>query len=182
MSVSGHKIHAVKGVGALFVRDGVRLYPHVFGGGQEKNLRPGTEPMPAIAAFLGAVEELDEKRTLPLVTELRDEFVSKLRTLDGLVVNSGDGALPYIVNISLLNLPSEAVLNFLSSKGVFVSSGSACAKGHQSPVLTAAGLEKARVESSLRISLSRFSTKEELDFCFEEIKEALGTIRKKQER
>lgn len=182
MSVSGHKIHAVKGVGALFVRDGVRLSPHVFGGGQEKNLRPGTEPMPAVAAFLGAVEELDEKKSLPIVTALRDEFVSKLRTLDGLVVNSADDALPYIVNVSLLHLPSEAVLNFLSSKGVFVSSGSACAKGHQSPVLTAAGLEKARVESSLRISLSRFSTKEELDFCFEKISEALGTIRKKQER
>lgn len=182
MSVSGHKIHAVKGVGALFVRDGVRLSPHVFGGGQEKNLRPGTEPMPAVAAFLGAVEELDEKKSLPVVTALRDEFVSKLRTLDGLVVNSADDALPYIVNVSLLHLPSEAVLNFLSSKGVFVSSGSACAKGHQSPVLTAAGLEKTRVESSLRISLSRFSTKEELDFCFEKIGEALGTIRKKQER
>ena len=179
MSVSAHKIHGVKGAGALFVRRGVHLAPHVFGGGQEKDIRPGTEPLPAIAAFCGAVEELCTAQSLKHLTELRDGFVSALSSLDGVVINSPENALPYIINISLPHLPSEAVLNFLSSKDVYVSSGSACAKGHQSPVLTAAGLEKERVDSSLRISLSRFTTKEELEKCFDAISEALAVIRRK---
>lgn len=179
MSVSAHKIHGVKGAGALFVRRGVRLAPHVFGGGQEKDIRPGTEPLPAIAAFYGAVEELTPAKSLEKLTALRDGFVSSLSALDGVVVNSAATALPYIVNISLPHFPSEAVLNFLSSKGIYVSSGSACAKGHRSPVLTAAGLEKEIVDSSLRISLSRFTTAQELEKCAEAIGEALGTIRRK---
>lgn len=179
MSVSAHKIHGTKGAGALFVKDSVHLAPHIFGGGQEKNVRPGTEPLPAIAAFFGAAEELDIKKSLPAVTALRDGFVKKLSALDGVVINSGADALPYIVNISLPGRPAEAVLNFLSSRGIYVSSGSACAKGRRSPTLTAAGLESERVNSSLRISLSRFTTADELDFCLEGIEEALRAIRKK---
>ena len=179
MSVSAHKIHGTKGAGALFVKDSLHLAPHIFGGGQEKNVRPGTEPLPAIAAFFGAAEELDIKKSLPAVTALRDGFVKKLSALDGVVINSGADALPYIVNISLPGRPAEAVLNFLSSKGIYVSSGSACAKGRRSPTLTAAGLESERVNSSLRISLSRFTTADELDFCLEGIEEALRAIRKK---
>lgn len=179
MSVSAHKIHGVKGAGALFIRKGVRLAPHIFGGGQEKDIRPGTEPLPAIAAFYGAVEELSTAQSLKKLTALRDGFVSVLSALDGVVINSSADSLPYIVNISLPHLPSEAVLNFLSSRDVYVSSGSACAKGHQSPVLTAAGLEKERVDSSLRISLSRFTTEHELEMCIDGLSEALGTIRRK---
>lgn len=179
MSVSAHKIHGTKGAGALFVKDSVHLAPHIFGGEQEKNVRPGTEPLPAIAAFFGAAEELDIKKSLPAVTALRDGFVKKLSALDGVVINSGADALPYIVNISLPGRPAEAVLNFLSSRGIYVSSGSACAKGRRSPTLTAAGLESERVNSSLRISLSRFTTADELDFCLEGIEEALRAIRKK---
>ncbi len=179
MSVSAHKIHGTKGAGALFVKDSLHLAPHIFGGGQEKNVRPGTEPLPAIAAFFGAAQELDIKKSLPAVTALRDGFVKKLSALDGVVINSGADALPYIVNISLPGRPAEAVLNFLSSKGIYVSSGSACAKGRRSPTLTAAGLESERVNSSLRISLSKFTTADELDFCLEGIEEALRAIRKK---
>lgn len=179
MSVSAHKIHGVKGAGALFVKETVHLAPHVFGGGQEKNIRPGTEPLPAIAAFYGAAEEVNIKKTLPVVTALRDEFLRGLSKIDGVVINSGENALPYIVNISLPDRPSEAVLNFLSSKRIFVSSGSACAKGHRSPTLTAAGLETELINSSLRISLSRFTTKEELDFCLEGLESAIKAIRKK---
>lgn len=179
MSVSAHKIHGVKGAGALFVKDKVHLAPHIFGGGQEKNVRPGTEPLPAIAAFYGAAEEVNTKSSLPVVTALRDEFVSSLSKINGVVLNSGKNALPYIINISLPGRPSEAVLNFLSSKGIYVSAGSACAKGHKSPTLTAAGLEAEIVNSSIRISLSRFTTKKELDFCLEGIESAIKAIRKK---
>lgn len=179
LSVSSHKIHGPKGVGALYIRNGTKLSPRIFGGGQEKDIRPGTEPMPAIAGFAGAIEELNIKNSLDRITALRDEFVNNLRAIDGVIINSPDDALPYIVNISLEGLRSETVLNLLSQMGIYVSSGSACAKGHKSHVLTAMGLEGNVIDSSLRVSLSRFTTKEELDYFIEGIKKAMTTIMKR---
>lgn len=179
ISVSSHKIHGPKGVGALFIRNGVRLSPRVFGGGQEKDIRPGTEPMPAVAGFLGALEELRIKESLEKVTKLRNDFVKELRSIDGVIINSPDDALPYIVNVSFEGLRSETVLNLLSDMGIYVSSGSACAKGHKSHVLTAMGLDSEIIDSSLRVSLSRFTTKEELDYFIEGIKKAMTTIMKR---
>ena len=179
MSISSHKIHGPKGVGALFIKNGTRLSPRIFGGGQEKDIRPGTEPMPAIAGFAGAVEELNIKSSLEKMTALRDDFVNNLRAIDGVIINSPDDALPYIVNVSLTGLRSETVLNLLSQMGIYVSSGSACAKGHKSHVLTAMGLDNNIIDSSLRVSLSRFTAKEELDYFIEGIKKALNTIMKR---
>lgn len=179
LSVSSHKIHGPKGVGALYIKNGTKLSPRIFGGGQEKDIRPGTEPMPAIAGFCGAVEELKVKESLEKITKLRDDFVEELSSLDGIIINSPDHALPYIVNISLEGLRSETVLNLLSQMGIYVSSGSACAKGHKSHVLTAMGLDSSIIDSSLRVSLSRFTTKEELDYFIEGIKKAMTTIMKR---
>ena len=179
LSVSSHKIHGPKGVGALYIRNGTKLSPRVFGGGQEKDIRPGTEPMPAIAGFAGAVEELNIKNSLDRMTALRDEFVNNLRAIDGVIINSPDDALPYIVNVSLTGLRSETVLNLMSGMGIYVSSGSACAKGHKSHVLTAMGLDNNVIDSSLRVSLSRFTTKEELDYFIEGVNKALSTIMKR---
>lgn len=179
MTVSAHKIHGPKGAGALFVRSGVHLVSPIVGGEQERDIRPGTEPMPAIAGFLGAVESLEIKKSLEKITGLRNELVSILRNTDGIVINSSDDALPYIINISLPGLPSEALLNFLSDMEIYVSSGSACAKGHKSPVLTAAGLDSSLINSSLRISLSSETEKAELDYLLYGINCALKTIRKK---
>ncbi|MGN0468132.1 MAG: cysteine desulfurase family protein [Acutalibacteraceae bacterium] len=179
MTVSSHKIHGPKGAGALFVKNGVRLVSPVVGGGQERDIRPGTEPMPAIAGFYGAVSALSQKESLEKVHALRDDLVSKLKKIDGVVLNSADDALPYIVNISLPGLPSEAVLNLLSDMEIYVSSGSACAKGHKSPVLTAAGLESSLINSSVRISMSKFTTTKELDYLLEGIRTALKVIRRK---
>lgn len=179
MSISSHKIHGPKGAGALYVKNGTKLRPFVVGGGQEKDIRPGTEPMPAIAGFYGAVKALDIKNSLQKTTLLKDDFINKLKQLDGVHINSSEDALPYIVNFSLLSLPSETVLNLLSDMGIYVSSGSACSKGHQSPVLTAAGLDQKLINSSLRISLSRLTTKEELDYLISGIKTALKVIRRK---
>ena len=180
MTVSSHKIHGPKGAGALFVKNGVRLLSPVVGGEQERDIRPGTEPMPAIAGFYGAIKALSVKDSLQKITALRDEFVEKLKKVDGVVINSGEDALPYIVNISLPGLPSEVVLNLLSDMEIYVSSGSACAKGHRSTVLTAAGLDSSLVGSSVRISMSRFTTKEELDYLLEGIETALKVIRRKK--
>ena len=179
LTVSAHKIHGPKGAGALWIRPGVTIRPQLFGGEQQNGLRPGTEPMVALAGFGGAATRIAPEEHLPRVTALRDSFVSALRELPDVVVNSADNALPYIVNLALPHHPAEVVLNFLSDRGVFVSSGSACAKGHRSPVLTAAGLDPALVSSSLRVSLSAETTEAELQYCLDGIKAALETIRRK---
>ncbi len=179
MSISSHKIHGPKGAGALFIKSGTKLTPNSLGGGQERDIRPGTEPMVAIAGFFGAVEELNVKKSLAEVTALRDGFINKLLTIDGVTVNSPENALPYIVNLSLEGLRSETVLNLLSSMGICVSSGSACAKGHKSYVLTAMGLSDRQIDSSLRVSLSRLTTEEELDYFIEGVKKAFGSIMKR---
>ena len=180
MSISSHKIHGPKGAGALYVKKGVRLVSPVVGGGQEKDIRPGTEPMPAIAGFYGAVGALETEKSLEKITALRNKTVEKLRKLDGVVLNSPEDALPYIINLSLPGLPSEAVLNLLSNREIYVSSGSACAKGHKSPVLTAAGLPNDLINSSLRISFSRFTEEKETEMLLDGIKQALSTLRRKK--
>lgn len=179
MTVSSHKIHGPKGVGTLFIKKGTKLRPVAVGGGQEREIRPGTEPMPAIAGFMGAVSELTVEKSLQKMTALRDGFVEKLRTVEGVSINSPEDALPYIVNLSLKGLRSETVLNLLSDMDVYVSSGSACAKGHKSHVLTAMGLSDDVIDSSLRVSLSRFTTEEELDYFIEGINRAFKVIMKK---
>ncbi len=179
MTVSSHKIHGPKGVGALFIKKGTKLTPVAVGGGQEKDIRPGTEPMPAIAGFMGAVEELTVKASLEKITALRDSFTDELRKRDGIVINSPADALPYIINISLPGYRSETLLNFLSDRGFYVSSGSACAKGHKSHVLTAMKLSDSIIDSSLRISLSRFTTEEELNSFTEALDKAMKVIMKK---
>lgn len=179
MTVSSHKIHGPKGVGGIFIKEGTKLHPVAVGGGQERDIRPGTEPMPAIAGFFGAMEELKIKENLSKLTENRDYLVSELGKRDFVTVNSPEDALPYIVNFSLKGLRSETVLNLLSDMEIYVSSGSACSKGHKSPVLTAMGLPDDIIDSSLRVSMSRFTTKEQLDYLLTGIDTAFRVIRKK---
>ena len=179
MTVSSHKIHGPKGVGALFIKKGTKLTPVTVGGGQERDIRPGTEPMPAIAGFMGAVEELTVKASLEKTTALRDSFIGDIAKREGIVINSPADALPYIINLSLPGYRSETLLNFLSDSGFYVSSGSACAKGHKSHVLTAMKLPDSLTDSSLRISLSRFTTDEELDSFLEALDKAMKVIMKK---
>ena len=179
MTVSSHKIHGPKGVGALYVKKGVRLSPIVFGGLQEEKLRPGTQPMPAIAGFGAAAAALPNLTAqLKKVTELRDYMCERLLSLGGVVINSPEDALPYVTNISVLGINSEPMLNFLSSRGVYVSSGSACSKGHQSSVLKNMGLSDEVRKSPLRISFSRFTTKEEIDMLIDGISAGQKAIRK----
>ncbi len=181
MSASAHKINGPKGVGFLYVRKGVRIAPYVFGGGQEGKVYSGTQPMPAIMGFHGAVDELPELNAqLEKTKALRDYFVSEVCKIDGVVINSGDDALPYIVNISAPGHPSQTLLNFLSDSGVYVSGGSACSKGHRSKVLTAMGIEPERIDSALRISFSRFTTREEADMLLCALESAVSTLRKKK--
>lgn len=178
MTISSHKIHGPKGVGALYIRKGVNIKPRTFGGLQEKKIRPGTEAMPAIAGFGAAARALpDPKRELEHITMLRDYMVSKLTEIDDVVINSPPDALPFVTNVSVLGIKSEPMLNFLSERGICVSSGSACSKGKKSHVLTQMNLDRRRLDSPLRISFSRFTTVSEIDALVLGIREGKKTIR-----
>jgi len=165
ITLSGHKIHAPKGVGALYARGGTKmnLAPLILGGGQEQGRRSGTEPLPQIAAF-GVAAELGKKSM--------DESISKMAGLKALAVerltaeNEGLRVLvsdaPHILSISLPGYKSEVMMNFLEARGVFVSKSSACKKGGRSYVLEAAGCSPDIIDGALRIGLSRYTTEDEI--------------------
>ena len=177
LTVSGHKIHGPKGVGALYVSKNARILPRTFGGGQERELRPGTEAAPLIAGLGAAVEELpDWRQAYSRMEKLRDYTLQKLSGLEGVEVNSPVEGLSYLLNFSALGIRSETMLHFLAQRGIYVSSGSACAKGKQSHVLKAAGLPDSRISSAIRVSFSRESTKRDADALAEGVREGLACL------
>ena len=176
ISVSGHKVFAPKGVGAIYIKRGVRLVSRQFGGEQEKKVRPGTEPLPLIAAFGEACAEFDIKENYRLVSELKNYAVQRLSEIDGVLFNSPENALPYVLNITAGRVRSETMLHFLEEREIYVSSGSACAKGKPSHVLSAMGIDKKRADSALRISFSKHNTKEDIDALCEGIREGLEVL------
>lgn len=176
ISVSGHKVHAPKGVGALYIKKGVRLVPVQYGGEQEKRVRPGTENLPAIAAFGAACGEFDIEGNLARVSELRAHALKRLAEIDGIVINSPEGALPYVLNFSAGRVRSETMLHFLEKRGVFVSSGSACAAGKPSHVLSALGLSRQRADSAIRVSFSKHNTPEDIDALCEGVSLGLKVL------
>ena len=179
ISLSAHKVHAPKGVGVLYIKNGVRISPLHFGGEQEKKLRPGTEALPLIGAFGCAVSEFDIDKNMQYVKELNDYAKEKLLSLDGVYLNSPKNALPYVLNISVSGIRSETMLHHLEASDIFVSSGSACAKGKKSHVLTALGLSPKRADSAIRISFSKLNTKEDIDALYEAVKIGTETLVRK---
>jgi len=180
LTVSGHKIHAPKGVGALYVRKGLGIKPTVLGGGQEGNLFSGTEALPAIAGFAEAVKALpDISRQYETTKNLRDYTLSMLKDIPQVVINSPSDALPNIINMSVMGIPSQVLINYLSERGIYISAGSACKKGHRSDVLTAIGLPPKVIDSAVRVSFSRYTTKEEAEIFVSAIKDAVNNIRTK---
>lgn len=178
LSASGHKIHGPKGIGFLYCKKGVHISPLITGGGQESGMRSGTEALPLIMGLKAAVEELPRTDTqLKAQQELFDYTKDRLLSI-GAVINSAEGCLPYILNVSLMGYRSETLLHFLEGRNVFVSSGSACAKGHGSYVLNEMGLDKKRTDSALRISFSRYNTKEDADMLVSALEDAKKQLRK----
>lgn len=163
-TASAHKIHGPKGVGVLYVKKGVTIKPLLTGGGQEKNMRSGTEAVPLIYGLKGAVDSLGNiSENLKKQKELLS-YAKDCLTDTGLVtINSSDESLPYVLNVSVDGYRSETLLHFLEAEGIYVSSGSACAKGEGSYVLRGMGLSRKAVDSALRISFSRDNTKEDID-------------------
>lgn len=184
LSASGHKIHGPKGIGFLFIRDGVRLKPIVFGGGQEKNLRSGTENVPGIAGLGAAAEEIyrDHEAQTERLYQCREQLMEGLAALPGVILNGPaprEGA-PHVVSASFQGIRSEVLLHALEEKGIYVSSGSACSTHHPgaSATLTAIGVPAALRESTLRFSFSVFTTQEEIAQTLDTLRELLPFLRR----
>lgn len=181
ITVSGHKIHALKGIGGIYLKSKGIIKPYILGGGQEQNVHSGTEGTPAITAFGAAAEEaMNVNAHSEYVKGLKARLVNGIVDIPCVKINSPEDAIPYILNISILGLPSQPIVNFMSEKGIYISAGSACKMGHRSPVLTAMGLSPERIDSAVRISLSRFNTEEEIDYLINAIKEAAEKYGKKR--
>ena len=177
MTASAHKIHAPKGAGILYIRKGARIIPLHYGGEQENKIRPGTEPLPAICGMAAAVKALpDMKSETEKMRELWSCCREQLLNFENVVINSPDDCLPYIINFSVKGIRSETMLHFLASKNIFVSSGSACAKGKKSHVLSSLGLSAEQADSAIRVSFSRYNTKEDIDALVSAIKIANDTL------
>lgn len=159
ISLSSHKIHGIKGVGALYKAKGVRILPTVYGGGQQGGTRSGTEPVELIAAFEAAVKAYPENITK--FSELCHILLHLLEQLEGIILNSKN-SVDNIVNFSVRGIRSEIMLHFLEEKGIFVSSGSACSKGKVSPVLSALGVSDKNADSAVRVSFCLDSTEDEI--------------------
>ena len=163
ISVSGHKIHAPKGVGALYIRQGLRLKPFILGGGQEEGRRAGTEAVPQIAAFGEAcrIGKSGMSENIRRMAALKQELLEELRA--GIPeLGWVESAAPHILSVSLPGWRSEVLMNFLEAREIYVSKSSACKKGGRSHVLEAIGLDARAIDGALRIGLSRMSTEEDI--------------------
>ncbi len=168
ISISSHKIHGPKGVGALYIKKGTKLAPIIFGGGQQNGIRPGTENVPAIAGFGVAAKHCSSKMAdaIGQMTLLRERLKNGIcENIDNVVVNTPELCAPHILNISFGGVKSEVILHTLENEGIYVSSGSACSSHKREPsyVLTSIGLDRGMIDGSIRFSLSEFNTKEEID-------------------
>ncbi len=180
ISISGHKIHAPKGIGALYIAKGIRTSPLLFGGGQENSLRSGTESLPLICAFGKACEEAvtsQSQRLSHLETLNRYAREALSKKVPEAVINSKDGFAPHILSISIPGIRSEIMLRFLSEKGIYVSAGSACSSKHaNNRVLSAFGLDDKTADSTLRISFSKYNTTNEIDTLCTALSEGCKTL------
>lgn len=179
ISLSAHKIHGVKGVGAIYIKKGVRVIPIVTGGKQEKGIRSGTESVPLIAAFGAAVDKFRPTiaERYERVSQLKSHLLGKMGGIENVAVNSPSDGSPYVINISAVGKRSEIMLHFLESKGIYVSSGSACSKGQQSGVLGEFGISGKRADGAVRISITAQTTEDELDEFAEALAEGMTKIR-----
>ena len=177
ISISGHKVHAPKGIGALYIRKGLRLAPFIRGGSQEDGRRAGTEAMPQIAAFAAACDAAfpHMEENAARMRAQRDEIVTKLSAgIPGLQVIGG-GA-PHILSLSLPGWRSEVLMNYLEAREVYVSKSSACKKGGRSHVLEAMGLDARTIDGAIRIGLSRFTTADDIEALCSGLLDACATL------
>lgn len=184
LSASAHKFHGPKGVGFLYIDERVKIRPLLYGGGQQKDMRSGTENVPGIAGMGQAAKEIytDHRRKMDHITGLKDYMIDRMEELEGVTVNSlkGAGSAPQIVSASFEGVRSEVLLHALEDKGIYVSSGSACSSNHPaiSGTLKAIGVKNNLLDSTLRFSFGMFNTKEEIDYCMEALSGLLPVLRR----
>lgn len=182
LSFSSHKIHGPKGIGGLFIRTGLKINPLIYGGGQERGMRSGTEDTPGIIGFGRACEliydNFDEETKR--LYSLRNQYIKRLtEEIEHIKINSSiDGGAPHIINVSFENVPGEVLLHYLEEKDIYVSTGSACSsKARDNRVLNAVKLSKEYQSGVIRISLGHFNSFEEVEYVIDNIKHSVKDIR-----
>lgn len=184
LSVSAHKIHGPKGVGFLYINEKAKVRPIIFGGGQQKGMRSGTENVPGIAGMARAIEEIysefDEK--MKYLYSIKERFVKGVSAIDGIRLNGpvGQDGAPHVVSVSIQGVRSEVMLHALEDKGIYVSAGSACSsnKPSVSATLKAIGVEKQYLDATLRFSFSLYTTEAEIDYTVNCMSELIPMLRK----
>ena len=188
LSVSGHKIHGPKGVGFLYIDQRVKIHPLLYGGGQQRDLRSGTENVPGIAGLGAAAEEIyrDHAGKAAHLVKLKNHMITRMGEIPEATVNSRMDleSAPQIVSVSFAGVRSEVLLHALEEKGVYVSSGSACSSNHPaiSGTLKAVGVKKELLDSTLRFSFGMFNTLEEVDYAVDALKELLPVLTRYRRR
>jgi len=184
LSVSGHKIHAPKGVGFLYIRDGVKIRPILFGGGQQKGMRSGTENVPAYAGLGVAAEEIytDFDKKIAHMYELRDHFIESVQRIDGVSVNgrTDHTNAPHVVSVSVDGVRAEVMLHTLEDRQIYVSAGSACSSNKPaiSSTLKSIGLKPSLLDSTIRFSFCVNTTQEEIDYAVSVMAEVIPMLRR----
>lgn len=184
LSVSGHKIHAPKGTGFLYIRDKVKIKPIIYGGGQQKGMRSGTENVPGVAALGEAAAEIYEnfEEKIERLYALKEHFVEEVTKMEGVTVNgcTGRDSAPQIVSVSVDGVRSEVMLHTLEEKQIYVSAGSACSsnKPSVSSTLKSIGLPKELLDSTIRFSFCVNTTMEEIDYAIAAMQEAVPRLRR----
>ncbi len=185
LSASSHKFHGPKGVGFMYVRDGVKIYPFMDGGSQEKNLRAGTGNVPGIVGMVTAAAKAHDnmRKNVKYIVGLRDYFISRItREISGIKLNGHPVyRLPNNINITINGVDGSVLMVMLDLKGICVSTGSACTQNNSTPshVLLATGLNEEEAGSSIRLTLSEENTKEEIDYTIDTLKEEVRKLREK---
>ena len=184
LSVSGHKIHGPKGVGFLYIDEKVKIKPLIYGGGQQKGMRSGTENVPGVAGLGAAAAEMyrNHQEKMDYLYDLKEHMMKRVAEIDGVVINSQPGreSAPQIVSVSFEGVRSEVLLHALEDRGIYVSSGSACSSNHPgvSGTLKGIGVKQELLDSTLRFSFGMFNKKEEIDYAIEVLKELLPVLRR----
>ncbi|HIU79229.1 MAG TPA: cysteine desulfurase [Candidatus Avilachnospira avicola] len=184
LSVSAHKIHGPKGTGFIYIDKHVRLHPLILGGGQERDMRSGTENVPGIAG-MGLAAEMYYKEHEKIeagMLSVRDRLIDRLSAMEGVKLNTekGEGFAPHVVSASFAGVRAEVLLHALEQKGIYVSSGSACSSNHPaiSGTLRSIGVDQDLLDSTLRFSFGIYSTPEEADLCADALEELLPQLRR----
>lgn len=184
LSVSGHKIHGPKGTGVLYINEKVKIKPIAFGGGQQKNIRSGTENVPGIAGIGLAAKEIytDLETKVAKMRRLKEYFIEGIKDLADITIHgrTDEASAPHIVSVGFAGIRSEVLLHTLEDKGIYVSSGSACASNHPaiSGVLKGIGAGAEYLDATIRFSFSEFTTEEEIDYTLKVLYNCVPMLRK----